>query len=80
MVDTVPRVLWNLKHIRFNALDILIQLKFSMNLISKEIIIAMLNLLSDTISNIILSQMDHEKPLKPINNLHQIMYDFHLTF
>ena len=77
MVDTAPRVLWNLKHIRFNALDILIQLKFSMNLISKEIIIAMLNLLSDTISNIILSQMDHEKPLKPINNLHQIMYDFH---
>ena len=80
MVDNVPRVLWNLKHIRFNVLDILIQLKFSMNFISKEIIIAMLNLLSDTISNI-LFQMDHEKPLKPINNnLHQIMYDFHLTF
>ena len=77
MVDTVPRVLWNLKHIRFNALDILFQLKFSMNLISKEIIITMLNLLSDTISNFILFQMDHEKSLKPINNLYQIMYDFH---
>ena len=78
MVDTVQRVLWNLKHIRFNALDVLFQL--SINSISKEIIVAMLNLLSDTISNIILFQMDHKKPLKPINNLYQIMYDFHWTF
>ena len=64
MVDTAPRVLWNLKHIRFNALGILFQLKFSNYSKSKEIIIAMLNLLSDTILNIILFQKETSKANK----------------